>query len=164
MSAFLKTKSSRALLVLLGLMVSGSIGAWYLGGPTHVSPTDFYYWTEEFSNIEVDAYPKITWPMYGEGRRKLRERCNVSAGGPAISGSEWRDVQLCNAANLDKDDFEVAHNKFKARVDEDYSKFYGGTARDLVGFIFVALISWCFLSLGWRIYRWVVAAPVKPSI
>jgi hypothetical protein len=176
MRVIFKTKSSRAFLVLLGLIVSGSIGTWYWGGPTHVNPTDFYYWTQKFSEagvdirspnskavIEVDAYPTMGWPlsMYREGRRKLRERCDAAAG---FGGAEWRGVTLCNTANLNNDEFEVAHNYFKVRVDEDYNEFYGGTACDLLVFIFVALTSWCFLLLGWRIYRWVVAAPVSPSI
>jgi hypothetical protein len=131
-------------------MVTGAMGTWYWVGPTHVNPTDLYYWTQKFSEagvdiqspnskaiIKVEAYPKIGWPMYREELRTARERCDLSArntvanaGGPVIGGTEWRGVTLCNTANLSKDEFEVAKNYFKARVDEDYSRFYSGTARD----------------------------------
>jgi hypothetical protein len=183
MHAILKTRSSRAFLVLLGLAVTASIGAWYWIGPTHLKPTDVYYWTEAFSKagidirspnrkaiIESDVYPP-GGHLSDELRRRLRERCDWSArnifanaGGAVTVGAEWRGVSLCNTANLDKEEFEVAHSYFKTRVDEDYNRFYSETAGDLLGFIFVGLISWCLLLLGWRTYWWVIGEPESPPI
>jgi hypothetical protein len=179
----LQTRSSRAFLVLLGLVVTGSIGAWYWIGPTHLKPTDVYYWTEAFSKagidirspnrkaiIDSDIYPP-SGPLSRELQRRLKERCDLSvrnnspnAGGAVTVGAEWRGVSLCNSADLGKEEFEVAHSYFKTRVDEDYNRFYSGTTGDLLGFIVVGLISWCLLLLGWRIYRWVISAPESPVI
>jgi hypothetical protein len=179
----LRTRSSRAFLVLFGLAVTGSIVVWYWIGPTHLKPTDLYYWTEAISTagidirspnrkaiINSDLYPP-SGPLSAELRRRLKERCdwsarNISANaGSAVTvGAEWRGVSLCNTANLDKEEFEVAHNYFKTRVDGDYNRFYSGSTGDLLAFIVVGLIAWCLLLIGWRICRWVISAPESPPI
>jgi hypothetical protein len=68
-------------------------------------------------------------------------------------------VRLCNAADLNNEQFKIPHSTFKSRVDEDYARMYAKIARDLAIYIVGALVLWCSLLLARRIYLWVAAPP-----
>jgi hypothetical protein len=176
--AILKTRTSRALTLILAVLVMGSVGLWYWSGPKRIHPTALYFWTQESAEagidirspsrtaiIKEDAYPEIGWPSYREARSKLEQRCAAPAGHPGeatiLAGAVWRDVRLCNSANLPKNEFKIAHAYFKSRVDGDYARFYFDSALDLLWFVAGALFLWCCLFVAWLAIRWVSAAPVK---
>ena len=156
----------------------GSIGLWYGAGPKRIHPTAWYFWTQEAAKAEIDirsptrtaiiqqhAYPEIGWPSYREARRELEARCATPAGhlGEAtiLAGAVWRDVRLCNSANLPKTEFDVARSYFKSRVDENYARFYSDSAADFLLFVIGALFVWSCLLVAWLAIRWVSVAPVK---
>jgi hypothetical protein len=174
----LKTRTSRAFMLVFAALLTGSIGLWYWAGPKRIHPTAFYFWTQEAAKagidsrsptrtaiIKEDAYPEIGWPSYREARRELEQRCATPAGHPGEAtiraGAEWRDVRLCNPANLPKTEFEVAHTYFKSRVNEDYARFYTDSTADFLWFVASALFLWSCLFAAWLAIRWVSAAPVK---
>jgi hypothetical protein len=144
--AILKTRTSRAFTLVLVVLVIGAIGLWYWSGPNRFHPTALYFWTQDAATagidirsptrtaiIKEDAYPEIGWPGYREASKELQRRCATPAGHPGdatiLAGSEWRDVRLCNAANLAKNEFEIAHTYFKSRVDEDYVRLYSHSSQ-----------------------------------
>jgi hypothetical protein len=174
MRPLLRARSSRAFLVALGLLLIGSIGLWYWAGSKYVHPTDSYYWTQEPSAGDIDirsptgrailgweSRPDWGSPNYRTARDKQQQRC-VQPGSPAIPvGAVWRGARLCNAANLNTEQFQIARSYFKTRVDEGYAGMYAKMARDLTWYILGALALWFSLLLAWRIYLWVAAARSK---
>jgi hypothetical protein len=174
----LRTRTSRAFTLVFAALLMGSIGLWHWAGPKRIHPTAWYFWTQQAAKagidirsptrtaiIEQDAYPEIGWPSYREARRELEKRCATPAGYPGdatiLAGAEWRDVRLCNSANLPRTEFEVAYTYFKSRVDENYARFYSDSTADVLLFVAGALFVWSCLFAAWLAIRWVSAAPVK---
>jgi hypothetical protein len=169
----LKTRTSRAFALVLAVLVIGASGLWYWSGPNRVHPTALYFWTQDAATagidirsptrtaiIKEDAYPGFRWPGYREASKELQQRCATPAGHPGEAtitvGAEWRDVRLCNPANLPRSEFEIAHAYFKSRVDQDYMRYYSQSVSDLLLFVAGALLVWCCLLLAWLAIRWIL--------
>jgi hypothetical protein len=165
----LRTKSSRFFLVLLAVFVGVAVTLFVRDASTAFHPSSVYFYTQSPVGIDIrsptgkaiielglfETFSSRTDPTW-------RQRCSVtepmSVARPSrISGAIWRDVYLCNAADLKGDDFATAQVYFKSRVDELFTGYYVSLASGLAFYLAIAVLLWAALLGMWRIFRWVSA-------
>ena len=167
---FLKTKTSRAFFVMLGLLLAGSMALWYWGwrhgGYPHPT-TDCYVTAGRGVEVEdCGTLARAARKKFDQGVQDLKRKGfrgftkeELEERKPSISHFMWRDVWLGNPAGLEQDQFVQAIPIFKSHVDSAYSRMYRKMVSGLSWHILGALGIWCFLLLAWRTYVWVVTAP-----
>jgi hypothetical protein len=152
--------------------VGGSAIAWYWH-EKYVMPTDWYFFTQgEDAQIDIrsptnraivdfDVYPFKALPDYlDEALDKYKRRCSwelLVKQGVRTMGTEYRRVQLCNAAGLSGEKYDIADKYFKQRVDGLYSQLYLEEANGIISYVGVGLLIGITALLTWIVVNWILA-------
>jgi hypothetical protein len=174
MNSLLQSRASRLFFVALIVLLIGSVALWYWS-LNSIHLTKSYFWTQERNAgidirsptrraiIDASIYPSYAISSYENYQRALQllnQRCDpaeLASRQIFTAGALWRDVELCNAAGLTGEEFDVANQYFRSRVDELYSQLYLSMTVSLLSHILAALVIWGFLFVAWRTCSWVMA-------
>lgn len=137
MRRVLGTVAGRLFLVL-GLALVGAMNFHAARTVRVVEPTVWYFWTSAGSHVHLGQPGGRE--IVGQGFRpsesaapldmELKDwesRCGLHLRNKAkssIVSAEWRGLTLCNAADLDGEEFSRRHAYFKTEVDRLYSRYY----------------------------------------
>jgi hypothetical protein len=161
----------RGFFVLFWLVIGISIAAWHWN-ERYVHPSEWYFYTQgegaetdirsptERAIIGFESIPKPSYPAYNSMLIDYLDRCGMEQliarhADPLLS--KFRNVQLCNSATMDKEQFGVADKYFRERVDHLYSQMYDEIIEGILAYVGTGILMRCGLLLFWKIVLWISA-------
>lgn len=132
-----------------------------------ISPTNSFYYTvidngrDPYSPNGKRIIEK-DYKNYGRSFNKdYEEKCDwtkLSDKGVLIVGAEYRGIELCNSANIEKIGFEIRNEYFRNKVDGVWTDYYIDHLNIILIGVGNGLVVWAFVLAFILAYRWVMLA------
>lgn len=162
----LKTKIQR----LFGLTLVALIAAFVIHGilnTNEIHPEESFFITVDNDNVDINSPTKMQ--IIAERHIKYDnyyETCSSHENKTAetffqndlkLIIEKYRNIALCNSANLKNEKLKTAQDYFKNRVDALYEAYYLKWAENITANAIYALFAWLALILIYRVYSWIKA-------